>query len=135
MDKDRDIVVADRDMNNKGIDVDDDVSKGTNSINDDDLVSADGDVDNGASGINDNDTVNMDGTDDDVIYQIANNEILSLNNANKTDDLAITVYNGNNGLVTEKQHERIPTVYVVSKSNIAIDNIKKTVNSEHYIFL
>lgn len=131
---DKDIVSVDEDMDNEGIDVNEDVDNGTSSINNGDPANLDGNAADGTNSINNDDAV-IDETDNDIIYQIANNEISSLNNTNKTDDLAITVYNGNDGLVTEKQHERIPTVYVVSKSNIAIDNIKKTVNSEHYIFL
>lgn len=121
---DRDIVSVDEDMDNEGIGVNEDVDNGTSSINNGDPANLDGNAADGTNSINNDDAV-IDETDNDIIYQIANNEISSLNNTNKTDDLAITVYNGNDGLVTEKQHERIPTVYVVSKSNIAIDNIKK----------
>lgn len=71
-------------------------------------------------------------TNEDIIYKVAKNEFSSINSEHNAEDLILNVDTVKLKSDPNKLLEKVPDIYIVSKCKLAIDNIKETLNNEHY---
>lgn len=78
----------------------------------------------------DNDLDNLDESTYDIIHEVAKNEFSSLKNLKNTKDLLINI--DDSKLNQDKLLENVPRIYIISKNNLIVKNIKNTIKKEHY---
>lgn len=71
-------------------------------------------------------------TNDDIIYKVAKNEFSSINSEHNSEDLILNVDTDKLKSNPNKLLEKVPDIYIVSKSKHVINNIRETLNNEHY---
>ena len=73
---------------------------------------------------------NLDESTYDIIHEVAKNEFSSLKNLKNTKDLLINI--DDSKLNQDKLLENVPRIYIISKNNLIVKNIKNTIKKEHY---
>ena len=71
-------------------------------------------------------------TNEDIIYKVAKNEFSSINSEHNAEDLILNVDTVKLKSDPNKLLEKVPDIYIVSKSKPVIDNIRETLKNEHY---